>query len=84
MSKQIPASKVRGSASPEDKERLVHLKSLYTGGEGRWGHKMKEDAILTSVDVRRQTHGPRNEAVVEFEIVVQECQLEADYGLLKF
>lgn len=75
--KALSAAEMTGNAPLEVKEHILNLKGLYLGREDgsadRWGSRMKEDTILVSVDLNQQAHGPRKEAVLAFDLVVQTC-----------
>lgn len=74
-SSQKEASEITGNASLEDKERILKLKYLYGGDNPvRWGYQMKEDTLLVSANLVPQLQGTRQNAVLEFELVVQSCQ----------
>lgn len=72
-----------GNVSLEDKERVLALNKLMaTSRPDRWGHQMKADTQLVSIDLKPQVQGTRKEVVLISELVVHPCELVAHHPVL--
>lgn len=71
--RRLKSGDIAGNATVEEKGQISQLAELFVGKEGSWGYKIKEDTTLVAVDVNPQVQGPRKEAALTFEIVVQPC-----------
>lgn len=72
--RRLSALEVAGNASIEDKELILYQNACVADVPDRWGHRMKQEMTLVSVDINDQSHGRQREAVLTFEIVVQPCE----------